>query len=115
MSSPPAYGKTFYPKARSWGATRCPWSRSISCDRRPCPFGWRGVFSKNDWPGRGQASTNPRRSSTLLEAIMKTTMSLSLVLGLALAVPAQDAVKQRLEKSPRHHEWVQVKNGERTV
>jgi carboxymethylenebutenolidase len=28
---------------------------------------------------------------------------------------AQDFVKQRLEKSPRHHEWVTVKNGERIV
>jgi carboxymethylenebutenolidase len=36
-----------------------------------------------------------------------------------LAVPAlalaQDAVKERLEKSPRHQEWVQIKNGDRTV
>lgn len=28
---------------------------------------------------------------------------------------AQDATMDRLEKSPRHHEWVQVANGKRTV
>src|ERR1051325_9515419 len=28
---------------------------------------------------------------------------------------AQDWAKQRLEKSPRHQEWVKVKNGNRTV
>jgi carboxymethylenebutenolidase len=28
---------------------------------------------------------------------------------------AQESAKQRLEKSPRHHEWVAIKNGERTV
>src|SRR5437899_1263860 len=39
----------------------------------------------------------------------------TLLLGLAAAGPAQDSVKQRLEKSPRHHEWVVVKNGTRDV
>jgi carboxymethylenebutenolidase len=29
--------------------------------------------------------------------------------------PAKDPVKERLENSPRHHEWVEVKRGERTV
>ena len=29
--------------------------------------------------------------------------------------PVKDPVKERLEKSPRHHEWVDVKSGERTV
>src|SRR5947207_6440595 len=37
------------------------------------------------------------------------------VLGLAMPAAAQDYVKQRLEKSPRHHEWVVVKNGTRDV
>ena len=39
------------------------------------------------------------------------------LLGLCLAAPvtAQDFVKERLEKSPRHHEWVVVKNGDRKV
>jgi carboxymethylenebutenolidase len=34
---------------------------------------------------------------------------------LAAAAPAQDAALQRLEKSPRHQEWVSVKHGARTV
>jgi carboxymethylenebutenolidase len=36
---------------------------------------------------------------------------------LPLQNPAEpkDPVKERLEKSPRHHEWVDVKSGERTV
>lgn len=28
---------------------------------------------------------------------------------------AQNTVKQRLDKSPRHHEWVEIKNGDRAV
>jgi carboxymethylenebutenolidase len=46
---------------------------------------------------------------------MKTTLlSLTLV---ALAAPAfaEDAASARLDKSPRHQEWVVVKNGERPV
>lgn len=31
------------------------------------------------------------------------------------AAKPQDPVKERLEKSPRHHEWVEVKSGERKV
>ena len=27
----------------------------------------------------------------------------------------QDPVQERLEKSPRHHEWVQIKIGDRTL
>jgi carboxymethylenebutenolidase len=34
---------------------------------------------------------------------------------LALTAPAQDWAKARLENSPRHHEWVKVKNGDRVV
>ena len=34
--------------------------------------------------------------------------------GLAL-LGAQDPVKDRLEKSPRHQEWIEIKHGERTV
>ena len=42
---------------------------------------------------------------------------LSIVAGLlaVAAVPAQDWAKARLEKSPRHLEWVKVKHGEREV
>src|SRR5262245_41736902 len=46
---------------------------------------------------------------------MKPALCIALVLGLALTAPGQDFVKERLEKSPRHHEWVEVKHGKRTV
>ncbi len=36
-------------------------------------------------------------------------------LGLIATAQAQDFAKERLEKSPRHHEWVEVKHGDRTV
>jgi carboxymethylenebutenolidase len=42
----------------------------------------------------------------------------SLFLGLctfALYAPAQDFAKERLDKSPRHGEWVQVKSGDKIV
>jgi carboxymethylenebutenolidase len=40
------------------------------------------------------------------------TLALSCCL---LAFAAQDPVKDRLDKSPRHHEWVQLKVGDRTL
>ena len=30
-------------------------------------------------------------------------------------LPAQDWAKQKLDKSPRHQQWVNIKNGDRTV
>jgi carboxymethylenebutenolidase len=47
--------------------------------------------------------------------VMRTLLAALLVFGVAGFMPAQDSVKQRLEKSPRHHEWVVVKNGAREV
>ena len=35
--------------------------------------------------------------------------------SVAVSALAQDWAKQKLEKSPRHQEWVKVKNGDRTV
>jgi carboxymethylenebutenolidase len=35
--------------------------------------------------------------------------------AVAVSALTQDWAKQKLEKSPRHQEWVKVKNGERTV
>jgi carboxymethylenebutenolidase len=32
-----------------------------------------------------------------------------------LFATAQDPAKEQLDKSPRHHEWVQIKQGERTL
>ncbi len=46
---------------------------------------------------------------------MKPLLSIVWVLGLAASIHAQDFAKQRLEKSPRHQEWVVVKSGERSV
>jgi carboxymethylenebutenolidase len=46
-------------------------------------------------------------------AAMKTT--LFVLLSLAVSVSAQDWAKPRLEKSPRHLEWVTVSNGTRAV
>jgi carboxymethylenebutenolidase len=45
---------------------------------------------------------------------MRVTFALITALALANA-SAQDFALQRLEKSPRHQEWVAVKHGERTV
>jgi carboxymethylenebutenolidase len=46
---------------------------------------------------------------------MKKAMALLALLGLVAVCPAQDFAKARLEKSPRHHEWAKVKQGDRTV
>jgi carboxymethylenebutenolidase len=40
------------------------------------------------------------------------TIALSCLLAVSLL---QDPVKDRLDKSPRHHEWVQIKVGDRTL
>jgi len=42
-------------------------------------------------------------------------LSVSVLLLLSALGFAQDAAMQRLENSPRHHEWVAVKYGDRTV
>lgn len=39
----------------------------------------------------------------------------ALLLYLSFAAAAQDWAKAQIEKSPRHHEWVQVKHGDRVV
>jgi carboxymethylenebutenolidase len=41
--------------------------------------------------------------------------TLSLVALLLAAAPAQDWAKERLEKSPRHGEWIQLKHGDREL
>jgi carboxymethylenebutenolidase len=45
---------------------------------------------------------------------MRNALVFCTLIGFASAAAAQDP-KQRLEKSPRHHEWVTVKNGDRKV
>jgi carboxymethylenebutenolidase len=46
---------------------------------------------------------------------MKKALALMMVLSLAAVAPGQDFAVKRLEKSRRHQEWVQVKNGSRPV
>ena len=43
------------------------------------------------------------------------TLSLAALLMLAAAVSAQDWAKERLEKSPRHGEWIKLKHDGREV
>ena len=45
----------------------------------------------------------------------RSVFSLAAVLLLAAAAPAQEWAKARLEKSPRHGEWVKIKQGKRQV
>jgi carboxymethylenebutenolidase len=50
------------------------------------------------------------------KGIMKKLMlGMALVMAMALSLQAQDWAKARLEKSPRHGEWVKVKQGKREV
>src|SRR5712675_1115257 len=48
------------------------------------------------------------------ETKMKLTIIVALVI-VSVSASAQDWAKARLEKSPRHIEWVKVKNGDREV
>ncbi|HZE88682.1 MAG TPA: dienelactone hydrolase family protein [Verrucomicrobiae bacterium] len=58
---------------------------------------------------------------TIKETPMRSWTALRIrAIALTIALPlttiaADDPVKQRLETSPRHNEWVKVKSGERTV
>src|SRR3954452_11998846 len=45
----------------------------------------------------------------------RLVLSLVVFLLPVAAAPAQDWAKARLDKSPRHGEWVKVKHGKRTV
>lgn len=46
---------------------------------------------------------------------MKKAIAILFALNMVIPLFAQDNVLQRLEKSPRHGEWVAVKNGDRSV
>ncbi|MCE9554466.1 MAG: dienelactone hydrolase family protein [Planctomycetes bacterium] len=46
---------------------------------------------------------------------MKIALACLLLLGGPLAAFGQEHVKSALDKSPRHHEWVEVQNGDRKV
>jgi len=49
------------------------------------------------------------------EAAMKKAILTIILCGLTAPALAQDWALKRLEQSPRHQEWLAVKNGERTV
>jgi len=46
---------------------------------------------------------------------MKRCLLLFTLVGFVCSVTAQDEAKARLDKSPRHHEWAEIKQGNRTV
>ncbi len=46
---------------------------------------------------------------------MKKLLIAAIMLLACASASAQDFAKARLEKSPRHHEWVAIKHGERTM
>ncbi len=46
---------------------------------------------------------------------MKTLVAIALALLLPAAAVGQDWAREKLEKSPRHREWVKVKHGDREV
>ena len=46
---------------------------------------------------------------------MKSILLSFATIVLAINVHAQDWAKARIESSPRHHEWVKVKHGDRDV
>ena len=52
--------------------------------------------------------------SEILGQPMKSIL-LSLSLFVACSASAQDWAKAKIESSPRHHEWVKVKHGDREV
>jgi carboxymethylenebutenolidase len=46
---------------------------------------------------------------------MKTLLAIALALLLPAVAASQEWAKEKLEKSPRHREWVKVKQGDRTL
>ena len=49
------------------------------------------------------------------EKMKKTLMLCGVPFLFSISASAQDWAKQRADKSPRHQEWIGVKNGGRTV
>jgi len=56
-----------------------------------------------------------RRNANILNAMNRVLILTVAAFFAAAAVPAQDWANARLEKSPRHLEWVKVKQGKREV
>ena len=88
--------------------------RVVRADLRTCP----GPRSRAiDRTRRGPAAWPPGRPArTLRDRPMTRFLGTTLVAALLAApAPAQDWAKARLEKSPRHGEWVKIKHGDREV
>jgi carboxymethylenebutenolidase len=66
----------------------------------------RAIFYVNISLKQSSVDEGGSMTKSFLLMIMLTISSLAL---------AQESAKQRLEKSPRHQEWVAIKNGDRTV
>src|SRR3954453_18315151 len=62
-----------------------------------------------------RSTTNDQRPTNMGETMKKTFLILSAMLFTSTNLLAQDWAKARVEHSPRHREWVNVKNGTRTV
>ena len=60
--------------------------------------------------------TKIRRNTRKLAAVSRVpSVIMSLLAFAAVSSPAQDWARQKLDKSPRHSEWVMVKQGDRVV
>jgi carboxymethylenebutenolidase len=66
------------------------------------------------WPVRFEANSKPTHANRI-SAVMKRILFVIATISMANAVSAQDWAKAKLEKSPRHLEWVKVKQGKREV
>src|SRR5580765_3669839 len=63
---------------------------------------------------RFKANSKPSHANQI-SAVMRRIMFVITAISMATAVSAQEWAKARLEKSPRHLEWVKVKQGKREV
>src|SRR6201999_3646608 len=60
-------------------------------------------------------SVDGRRYARDLFCMKAKIVLLGLLLGAVMTASAQDWAKAKLNQSPRHGEWVDVKNGDRTI
>ena len=62
-----------------------------------------------------ESESRPRRRALKRNNHESSSLRSSLALLLPAAAGGQDWAKEKLEKSPRHREWVKVKHGDREV
>src|SRR5262249_51198767 len=82
---------------------------------RPCPRGHRSSITTAALIDCLDTQVKPTDFGRGGASMIRLALSLAVMLLLAFATPAQDPAKARLEKSPRHGEWVKVKQGKREV